>query len=311
MQINEERIGDVVVLSLRGKMTLGEGDELLKDKVNSLIQRKDMQIVLHLGGVPYIDSAGLGEIVRTYTTVSRQGGRLVLCDVTKRIEDLLSIEKLLYLFDTYSRIEDAVAGFTSASIDVLCPVCRPPHWCTLRGPAHSRRLPTLFCGACLTSAALSFQQPNLEALVIDTSCNGVAVTSLSFPTYSEERVHVQLGVPCTITIEGRLDIFAWEVVEKAWRVIPTPRRVVFPLDYRTRSATAPALAKLLELCGHWTDESRTVIQVTQWTIPDIRRALPRSARVLGESYQPEPELCDVKERPSITATVRRHSSDSA
>ena len=74
MQIDERIVNDVTILDLKGKMTLGEGDELLKDKINSLIQQGRKQLVLNLAAVPYIDSAGLGEIVRTYTTVSRRGG---------------------------------------------------------------------------------------------------------------------------------------------------------------------------------------------------------------------------------------------
>ena len=76
MQIEERAVGDVVVLDLKGKITLGEGDELLKDKVNSLVNQGHKKIVLNLADVPYIDSAGLGEVVRTYTTVSRQAARL-------------------------------------------------------------------------------------------------------------------------------------------------------------------------------------------------------------------------------------------
>ena len=77
MQI-EERIdtaSDVTILDLKGKITLGDGDEALKDKINSLIQQNRRRILLNFAEVPYIDSAGLGEVVRTYTTVSRQGGR--------------------------------------------------------------------------------------------------------------------------------------------------------------------------------------------------------------------------------------------
>ena len=108
MQIEERPAGDVIVLDLKGKMTLGEGDELLKDKINSLIQQGRRKIVLNLEGVPYIDSAGLGEIVRTYTTISRQGGSLKLLNLTKRISDLLSITKLLTVFDTFDSEQDAV-----------------------------------------------------------------------------------------------------------------------------------------------------------------------------------------------------------
>src|SRR3981189_455920 len=115
MQIDERTVGDVVVLDLKGKVTLGQGDELLKDKVNSLVNQGHRKIVLNLAGVPYVDSAGLGEIVRTYTTVSRQGGSLKLLNLTKRITDLLSITKLLTVFDTFDAENDAVRSFTQSA----------------------------------------------------------------------------------------------------------------------------------------------------------------------------------------------------
>ncbi len=115
MQIEERAAGDVTLLDLKGKMTLGEGDELLKDKINSMIQQGQRKIVLNLAEVPYIDSAGLGEIVRTYTTISRQGGQLKLLNLTKRITDLLSITKLLTVFDTYDTEADAVRSFSSSA----------------------------------------------------------------------------------------------------------------------------------------------------------------------------------------------------
>src|SRR6266404_2507266 len=116
MQIEERSTGDVTILDLKGRMTMGEGDELLKDKINSLILQGRKKLVLNLGGVPYVDSAGLGEIVRTYTTVSRQGGSLKLVNLTKRITDLLSITKLLTIFDTFDSEADAVRSFTSANV---------------------------------------------------------------------------------------------------------------------------------------------------------------------------------------------------
>src|ERR671912_834781 len=116
MQIDQRAVGDVVVLDLKGRVTMGEGDELLKDKVNSLVNQGRKKIVLNLAGVPYIDSAGLGEIVRTYTTVSRQGGSLKLLSLTKRITDLLAITKLLTVFETYDNEADAVRSFSSANV---------------------------------------------------------------------------------------------------------------------------------------------------------------------------------------------------
>ena len=111
MDIAERTVSDVTVLDLKGKMTLGEGDELLKDKINSLLAGGKKELVLNLEGVPYIDSAGLGEIVRTYTTVSRQGGSLKLLNLTKRIEDLLSITKLLTVFETFDTEAEAINSF--------------------------------------------------------------------------------------------------------------------------------------------------------------------------------------------------------
>jgi anti-sigma B factor antagonist len=115
MQISERAVGDVIVLDLKGKVTLGEGDELLKDKVNSLVNQGYRKIILNLADVPYIDSAGLGEIVRTYTTVSRQGGSLKLLNLTKRITDLLSITKLLTVFETFDSESDAVRSFAASA----------------------------------------------------------------------------------------------------------------------------------------------------------------------------------------------------
>ena len=115
MQIEERAVGDVIVLDLKGRVTMGEGDELLKDKVNSLVNQGHRKIVLNLADVPYVDSAGLGEIVRTYTTVSRQGGSLKLFNLTNRITDLLSITKLLTVFETFESENDAVQSFSASA----------------------------------------------------------------------------------------------------------------------------------------------------------------------------------------------------
>ena len=112
MQIEERVVGEVTILDLKGKITLGEGDEALKDKINSLILQNRKRILLNLEDVPYIDSAGLGEIVRTYTTVSRQGGQLKLVNLTKRITDLLSITKLLTVFETFETEPEALKSYS-------------------------------------------------------------------------------------------------------------------------------------------------------------------------------------------------------
>ncbi len=113
MKIQERVLENVVVVDLKGKLTIGEGDELLREKINSLMQQGHTNLLLNLGEVPYVDSAGLGEIVRTFTTVKHQGGTLKLVNLTKRIKDLLTITKLLAVFDTYESEAEAVGSFTS------------------------------------------------------------------------------------------------------------------------------------------------------------------------------------------------------
>ena len=115
MTIEQRSVDSVVVLDLSGRLVLGDGSGLLKDKINSLVLDGHKKIVLNLAGVPYIDSSGLGEIVRTYTTVSRQGGSLKLLNLTKRITDLLSITKLLTVFETHDSEDDAVRSFSASA----------------------------------------------------------------------------------------------------------------------------------------------------------------------------------------------------
>ena len=115
MQIEERSAGDVTILDLKGKMTLGEGDEILKDKINSLVLQGKKKLVLNLADVPYIDSAGLGELVQAYATTKNRGGALKLLSVTKRLKDLLVVTKLLTVFDTFDAESDAIASFGSAT----------------------------------------------------------------------------------------------------------------------------------------------------------------------------------------------------
>ena len=114
MQIEERRVGSVTILDAKGKLTLGDGDVLLKDKIHSLVHQGHKHIVLNLGDVPYIDSAGIGEIVGSYTTLSRVGGSLKLLHLTKRIHDLLAITKLLTVFETFTTEDEAVRSFPAA-----------------------------------------------------------------------------------------------------------------------------------------------------------------------------------------------------
>ncbi|MCU0240894.1 MAG: STAS domain-containing protein [Vicinamibacteria bacterium] len=111
MKIIERQVEDVVILDLHGKIMIGEGDDALRDAVARLIDGGRTKILLNLADVPYVDSAGLGEIVRCYTTVSKKNGRLKLINLTKKIQDLLAITKLLTVFETFDSEAEGIKSF--------------------------------------------------------------------------------------------------------------------------------------------------------------------------------------------------------
>jgi anti-sigma B factor antagonist len=99
MQTTTRHIGDVAVLNISGRITLGEGNVMLREIVRELADKGNKKIVLNLGEVQYIDSSGLGELVKTHTTVRNQGGQLRLANLNKRVNDLLQITRLSAVFD--------------------------------------------------------------------------------------------------------------------------------------------------------------------------------------------------------------------
>ena len=115
MTITERTAGDVTLLDLDGPLLGGTGTERLKDKVNSLVFQNQKQILLNLEKVSHIDSSGLGEIVSCLTTVSKAGGQLKLVNVTKRNHELLSITRLVTVFQTFDSETEAVKSFSPAA----------------------------------------------------------------------------------------------------------------------------------------------------------------------------------------------------
>jgi anti-sigma B factor antagonist len=111
MQIAERSAGNVMVLDLSGQITFTKGGQLLKDKINSLVHQGQKNILVNMSGVTYMDSSGLGELVGGYTTVKTAGGDMKLVNLTKRLHDLMSITKLLTVFDTYDSEQEALKKF--------------------------------------------------------------------------------------------------------------------------------------------------------------------------------------------------------
>jgi anti-sigma B factor antagonist len=115
MTIQERVVGSVTVLDLDGKLVLGDGDTLLKDKIHSLVFQERTNIVLNMGSVGYMDSSGLGSLVASFVTAKNNGGQIKLVNLTGRLQDLLAIAKLLTVFDTYDTEAEAIRSFAAAA----------------------------------------------------------------------------------------------------------------------------------------------------------------------------------------------------
>ena len=111
MEMTERTVGAITILDLVGKLTAGESAQRLKDKTESLVFQARKEIIVNLAGVPYIDSGGLGQLVSCYTTVSRAGGRLTLINLNAKNSDLLSITKLVSVFETFDSEPEAIASY--------------------------------------------------------------------------------------------------------------------------------------------------------------------------------------------------------
>jgi len=111
LSIRERQAGDVTILDLEGKITIGEGSVSLRTAIRRLIEEGKKKILLNLAGVGYVDSSGIGELVSSYTTINREGGQLKLLKLTQKIKDLLTITKLLTVFDVYDDEAQALNSF--------------------------------------------------------------------------------------------------------------------------------------------------------------------------------------------------------
>ena len=115
LNVVEKEITGVTVLEMAGRITLGEESNLLRTKLKDILSQGKTRLVLDLGEVSYIDSAGLGTLVAGYTSAQNQGATLKLANLTKRFNEQLNITKLVTVFEVFNSVQDAVKSFESAS----------------------------------------------------------------------------------------------------------------------------------------------------------------------------------------------------
>jgi len=115
MQTAIRMAGPVTVIDVSGRITLGEGNVILREIVRDLAEKGQKAIVLNLGEVHYIDSSGVGELVKAHTTIRNQGGELKLTNLTKRVHDLLQMTRLSAVFDVQKDEASAIKSFAGSS----------------------------------------------------------------------------------------------------------------------------------------------------------------------------------------------------
>src|SRR5687767_5009931 len=111
LNISERQVGGVTVLDMDGKITIGEGSVALRTGIRRLLEEGKKKILLNLAKVGYIDSSGIGELVSSYTAINKESGELKLLNLTQKLQDLLTITKLLTVFDVYDNEQEALASF--------------------------------------------------------------------------------------------------------------------------------------------------------------------------------------------------------
>ena len=111
MNISQRQAGDVTILDVSGKITIGVGDVQVRDAVHMALGSGARNLILNLKNVTTIDSAGVGELVSAYTTVTNRGGKLKLVNLPAKVNDILQITQLITVFEVYDEEKEAVESF--------------------------------------------------------------------------------------------------------------------------------------------------------------------------------------------------------
>lgn len=111
MKVKSRERDGVTILDLSGDITIGQGDVELRKEISELIHNEKKKVILNLRKVDFIDSSGIGEIVRSLTTIQKNGGVLKLLHLEAKVRDLFTITRLITVFETFENEKDAVDSF--------------------------------------------------------------------------------------------------------------------------------------------------------------------------------------------------------
>ena len=114
-RLTVRQVDQVTVVDAAGRITLGEGTDSMREKISELLLAGKSKILVNLGGVSYIDSSAICELVAAFTSVKNRGGQLKLLNLTKKVEGLLQITKLYTVFDVFDSEVTAIRSFGASS----------------------------------------------------------------------------------------------------------------------------------------------------------------------------------------------------
>ena len=112
-KVTVRHVGDVAVLDLSGRITLGDGSGTVRETVKDLIVKGQNKVLLNLQHVSYIDSAGLGELVGSYASMTNHGGHIKLLHAQNKVRDVLQVTKLYTVFESFEDEAAAIRSFAS------------------------------------------------------------------------------------------------------------------------------------------------------------------------------------------------------
>jgi anti-sigma B factor antagonist len=292
--LSERLTGDITILEVTGRLTLGEAAHRFRETIRDILRRGSRKIALDFSRLKYMDSTGTGELVTANTAITNEGGRFKIFGASKKLHDLLHIAKLQTVFEVLDSEEEVLKLFGVFPLYCLCPVCKRPSRPALLdergwwGPQACHN-----CGARFELEPRRYAQEE------------PVVRSLRLETFENEYVQVLAGAPFTIEVVGRLEAFSSTALDKAWRVLPQPRRVLFDLRASTEISNAGGDALLALLANREKEASATVS--VEGLSDKQRQALPISPPVYFDRAGALAALGDVSDTPAWRVEVSRIS----
>ena len=203
-KIDKRYIGDAVVLELVGRITLG--DSVLRDRVGELSSGSEPIVILDLSGISYIDSAGIGALVSSFTLLRNIKKELLICHPLLNVTDLLQVTQLASVFQVFPSVEQALSNDRSSIRLFFCPVAGCDTWTPTSSGTRQ---------VCMHCAS------EIDAAPDDTTGGNERRewSRLRIPSYVGEYVAIVKGTPCVLQIPRRFDLFANNALEKALNTI--------------------------------------------------------------------------------------------